>query len=539
MSYFSHGFTKAFVGTFGTQANNPGTANGVDNGLLIVAGVPTVSLKNQAAPNALGLGVYGFFTKDTYLSVVAASAEVVAGEPLILASCAIPANDRIGPFHGGYQESNKSKYINPKYISKFYRFEDAIPEQAIVHVGVTNFQAGFALNNATLTAGVAYPTDGTFTNLATTGGAGAGLTVDIVVIGCVVFSIVENQVGNGLYAPGDVITVDDDAVTGVPTTQATIQVLTVGSQDCEFEFLCGETYNLQVNLYGAPVLRTMNRDSYRNLAAYTGCCPEGSITPTPVDSTLVMIDWAQQIITSPYLMDFIRPMVFDQAGDPWFATPAEAVAHGWPAAAAATPLIPGSAQIWANYVSTGYVAGTLAGLRLIGAYVETEFGICTFQTSDYWNKEVVQMVVSMVDTSGDPCTFDGICISTECCGFGGQGFGDTYLKELIQSEAYLQNCLSSDPRIREITEGNALRDALTRTNFYTRYVIQHTVPRPYNPSSIYDADQYNLVLYLPAGIVATDLEALMVAWLGAANNPVTLEVFDHTACVPEAIPAAP
>jgi len=524
MSYFNFGFTKAFVGTFGNQADNPGVVNGVGNGMLTVAGVQTVALKNQALPNGLGLGVYGFFNKDSYVSVVAASAEVTSGQPLILASCAVPQNDKIGPFHGGYQESNKSKYINPKYISKFYKFEDNAPEQAIVHVGVTNFQTGTSLTFAG-PCGSGYA-DGTYTNVATTTtGVGVGLTVDVEVVGGEIISMVENLVGTG-YLVADGITPDPVTlgfVAGVECTTTTIA--TVGAQDCEFEFLCGETYNLHINLYGAPVLRVMNRDSYRNLAAYTGCCPEGTITPEAVDSTLVMINWASQIVTTPYLKDFIQPIVFDQAGDPWFATADLAIAALWPAT-----------QIWDNYVSPGYVAGTLAGLRLIGAYVDTVFDNCTFQTSDYWNKEVVQMTVQLVDEAGDPCTFNGICVETECCGFGGEGFGDTYVKELIMSESYLQNCFSSDPRIREITEGNALRDALSRTAFYTKYVIQHTVPRPYNPSSIYDADQYNLVIYLPSGATATELEAFMTAWLAGAGNPIALETFSHTACIPAAIP---
>ena len=123
-----------------------------------------------------------------------------------------------------------------------------------------------------------------------------------------------------------------------------------------------------INLGGAPVLRVMNRDSYRNLAAYTGCCPEGSITPTAVDSTLVMIDWANQIIESPYLKDFIRPIVYTEAGVPLFATAAEAVAAG-------LLLLQ---MLWADYVSTGHTEGALAGLRIVGAYVDTQFGTLFF-----------------------------------------------------------------------------------------------------------------------------------------------------------------
>tara|TARA_R110000772_G_scaffold265784_3_gene387522 strand:+ start:5370 stop:6944 length:1575 start_codon:yes stop_codon:yes gene_type:complete len=524
MSYFAHGFNKPFIGTK-LPAVIAGTVDqtAVNNGMVNEAGIATLALKNLLTPNTLGLGTYGFFTKDTYLSVLAGSAEVLNGEPLILASAAIPLNDKIGPFHGGYAESNKSKYINPKLISNFYKVEDAIPEQSIVHVGVTNFQVGTTIT--LLAAGTVYPTDGTFTNLATTvaPAGGTGMTVDIVVLGGVVVSIVENQVGTG-YAIADVITVADDAVTGIPATPATATVNTVGNQDCEFEFLCGETYNLQINLYGSPVLRVMNRDSYRTLAAYTGCCPEGTITPTAVDSTLVMIDWANQIIESPYLMDFIRPIVYDESGVRMFATAQDAIDAGFP-----------GGVLWTDYVSTGHIDGALAGIRIIGAFISTEFQNCSFQVSDYFGKEVVQMNLSLVDETGDPCTFNGICISTECCGFGGQGFGDTYLKEVLMGESYLQNFMSTDPRIREITQGNELRDALVRNQFYTKYVIQHSVPRPYNPSGIYDADQYNLCIYLPTGATAVAMEALMTAWLSAANNPITLTEFGHTACVPTAI----
>ena len=139
MSYFAHGFAKPFIGTKPTIAGSP-TQTAIDNGMVNEAGIKTVALKNLLTPNTLGLGSYGFFTKDSYESVIAASAEVTAGEPLIFASAAIPLNDKIGKFHGGYAESNKSKYINPKLISNFYKVESAVPEQSIVHIGVTNFQ---------------------------------------------------------------------------------------------------------------------------------------------------------------------------------------------------------------------------------------------------------------------------------------------------------------------------------------------------------------------------------------------------------------
>ena len=75
------------------------------------------------------------------------------------------------------------------------KFEDAVPEQVnSVHVGVTNFQTGTTIA-LLLAPGAGYPTDGTFTNVATTstGATGTGMTVDIAVIGGVVTEIVENS----------------------------------------------------------------------------------------------------------------------------------------------------------------------------------------------------------------------------------------------------------------------------------------------------------------------------------------------------------
>lgn len=527
MSNFNRAYRKIFVGTFGTQAANPGVAAGVNNGLLTTTGVKTVNLKNTAAPFALGVGVYGFFNKDTFVSVDAGSADVTSGTPLVIASTSIFSQDMMGQFHGGYRESVKSKVINPRYISKWYKVEDAAPEQNVVHIGVTHVQIGFSLTFVG-PCGAGY-TPGTYLNVpTTTSGAGTGLTVDVEVNGAgEITSIVENQVGTG-YVAADTITPDATTLghDGVGLECTTTEVATVGVQECEFDFLCGETYNLFIQLNGAPVLKALHRDSYRTLAAYTGCCPEGTITPTAVDSTLVMISWANQIITDPLLKDFIKPVVFDESGNVWFATAADAVAEGYPAA-----------TTFADYVSAGHIDGATAGMRLIGAYVETATQNCSFQYSDGYEVEVVQIEAQLVDTTGNPCVFDGLCITTECCGFGGQGFGEDYLRQLIQSESYRQNWLSNDVRIREMNGGNDLRDALSRTLRYTKYVILHNVPRWNNDASLGTWDQYEVNIIVPSGVTAASLEALMTAWLTGANNPITLEEYGHgTPCTPDPLP---
>lgn len=532
--YFNHSYFKGFVGTKATQSAAAGI-NAVNNGMLTDTGVHISALKNASAPNTLGLGTYGFFDpKAGWTSVNTASAATTSGQPFYLGAAPVTPNDKIGPFHGGYAETDKSKLINPKYITRFAKFEDAAPEQAIVHVGNTNFQSAFGFDGGTLVGGTGYPTDGSFENVATTGGTGTGLTVDVTIVGGIVTSIVENQVGSG-YTIGDTITVSDVPTLGTPTTPATINILNLGEQSCEFEFLCGETYKLDINLHGNPVLRVLNHDAYRVLSAYTGCCPEGTVDPVAVDSTLVMLDWAKQIITSPYLKDFVRPIVFDEAGLLWFATAEEAVAAGWPATA-----------IFDNYVSTGHTAGALAGLRIVGAYIDTQFGNCSFQTSDYFNKEVVKIRVSLRDDSGEACNVPDLCISTECCGYDGEGFGETYLRELILCNSYLQKHFHSDQRLREINQGDSFFTAIDRTARYTKYIIQHKVPRPYNHSGSYSEEQYTNAIYVPSGVTATELEAFMLAWLNGAGNELAgqitaygMEAYSHVACTPVALPAAP
>jgi hypothetical protein len=246
MSYFNHAYRKSFVGTKATQAGS-GTAKAVNNGFLTDTGVPTSALADTAAPFALGVGTYGFFNPDTYLSVNAASAEVIAGKPLVFAAAALFTNDKIGPFHGGYKESNKSKMINPRFVHKFTKMTGAATEQSIWHLGNTNYNADAIATLGALTAGTGY-TNGTYTNVALVSTVGAGALATVVVAGGVVTSITITSPGQG-YAVGTVLTLPASVpfVAGTPASSlvATIKYNTAGSSVCSFDFVCGETYNLR------------------------------------------------------------------------------------------------------------------------------------------------------------------------------------------------------------------------------------------------------------------------------------------------------
>jgi len=175
----------------------------------------------------------------------------------------------------------------------------------------------------------------------------------------------------------------------------------------------------------------------------------------------------------------------------------------------------------------------------MGAYVDTKFGNCTFMATDFFEKEPIKILASLVDYTGDPCVFEGVCVVEECPALQGMGFGETVVRDLIMSESYLQNFFSSnDLRIREITQGTDILDSVNRNALYTRYYIQHSVPRFNNPSSTFDNDQYLLEI-ITTGRIAS-LESFMSTWLSNCGDQcVSLQEFSCNECTPVEVPIVP
>ena len=550
MAYFNHAFRKVFIGT----RNQTSTANvqlAVDNGFLNPAdsnfpstGVQSVSLGNTAAPFGLGVGTFSLMQQQTNNAngaLIAVTASTAASGPLYLVSTALYQNDKIGPFAGGYQETTKSKMINPRYISAFNRIDPSTANQNVIHIGTTPFT-----------------TNGT--------------------------SVYPN-----------------------PNTNST----------CAFQFLCDQTYYLRIDVKGSPALRALSRNAYWTVDFYTGCCAPGCIAPTPIDSTLAYIGWANEIINNKIVGPFVLPVVYDQLGGAWYApgTTGEYFDNiakagvnsvtitnggsgyvngtfynvifqnidGTPnngAGATATVTVSGNAitavviqspglgyavgdrlyfpeleqteggagavltvasagiQTWNNYVSPGYITGKSAGMSLTGAFVDTRFGDCTFYPSDFFEKQPVNIYASMVDEVGNPCTFSSVCVETQCLPRQAMGLGEEVLRDLILSESYMQNYFntSNDLRIREVTQGYDLSTHIQRANLYTRYQILHSVPRFNNPTGVYDQDRYLLDIITPG--VSSSFETFVATWLGAAGTGVTLTTYSPvTAACPAACPS--
>ena len=112
--YFNHAFRKGFLPSSTTLRTTGTTAN-------------------------LTAGQIGFFNSKTF------AAQATGGiTPFILAQGSYFATDVIGGnrFLGGYQESVKSKTINPKYISRVIKINAVTPQNQIQKVCVCNLECG-------------------------------------------------------------------------------------------------------------------------------------------------------------------------------------------------------------------------------------------------------------------------------------------------------------------------------------------------------------------------------------------------------------
>ena len=453
MSYFNHAYRKVLLGTGGLS-----TLSGVQLGTPTAPGALTY---NQLAP--------------AQITFIDAESFEVSDEPetkpccaVIVAGGSIYPNDKIGKFHGGYQESNKTKTIKPQYVSKYWYVEANAPSKFVLNVGYTPWNVANPPSSA---------------NEGETGGT------------------------------------------------------------CCKEFLCGETYYLRLDAKGAPAMRFLDRNAYLTLEAYTGCCPDSpddpAIAPVPVDPRKVFFAWANQILESPIVSPFVFPIVtfYDDNFGTW--------TYYYPNTVDTTTLpLPGPGVTYANYsdwTEEAYTADMCAGFTLTGAYEDTKFGDCTFQTSDYYGLEPIRLYASEVDLTGSPCEFEGLCVGVECRGLQANGLGETVARDFILSESYRQNFFATDLRIREITQGDAIvgcNGFIDRNLLYDRIYILHNVPRFYNPSGTFDNDQYLVEIIVDQGDIATGSGVWFAidSWLASCTTCSAKPVVNGTNCEPSEVP---
>tara|TARA_R110001592_G_scaffold63838_1_gene195902 strand:- start:4440 stop:6224 length:1785 start_codon:yes stop_codon:yes gene_type:complete len=139
-----------------------------------------------------------------------------------------------------------------------------------------------------------------------------------------------------------------------------------------------------------------------------------------------------------------------------------------------------------------------ACVTLQGAYVDTVFGNCSFDTRDHYNAEPVEIILSSLDETGNPCNDCGVASRTP--GSMQQTQGEEVIRQLIMSERYRQSPYNQgnadSARFREIEMSDELLAAVDRTATYRSYYLKHSVPRFNNPSGVFDNDQYVYKVYI-------------------------------------------
>jgi len=474
--YFNHAFKKVFLGTGTYQKSSAGTTAG----------------------ELTTVGNFGLYNASTFVNLNATT-----GTNFIIAASSLnPTNDKIGPYHGGYAESTKSKTINPKYISSFVKVVPKTATNSIVAVGLT---AG--LNNVPYAAcsNKTYKCDKTYYLRVDIKGSPAmrlfsrnAYYVADYYTGCC-------TTGQTSIDPGVVMVGWAKSLAEDPRINQFINPVVYVSTNT------GASYTAYVNPTSTNIGKvievkiTNGGTGYSSAPTVAIAAPASGVqaTATATISGGAVVSITVTVSGSGYVLSDAAGITFSGGA-------------GSGAAAYAVKAIS-----WTSFVEdTTPDASNKAGLVINGAYVDTKFGDCSFQPTDHFDKEPIKVIAAEVDQIGEVCTFSGTCVTELQAAKQGEGFGETVLRDLILSERYMQNHWNDDPRIREILNGNAVF-GVNRNNSYYRYMVVHNVPRFNNPSSMFDNDQY--VCEVITSTVSATFESDMAAILSAAGNGVSLQ----------------
>jgi hypothetical protein len=432
----------------------------------------STTLASSGSTAALIAGQIGFFDAKTFQAVTAQAA------PFILAQGSYFAADKIGPVHGGYKESVKSKVINPKYISRLIKVSSATPQNQIIKVEA-NACAGLACDRT--------------------------IRLRLDVKGAPALRFLNHQ----LYKTLDAYTGCCDANNAA--IDHTVALLKWADQINE-----------------APLLQ-----DFVQAKVWLETTASVAIDPTAGSATIIVAnaDRAAFAAGEKVVHASLAPnsiVVSVGAADSASAGNANVVLSV-PAVSSTN----GNATLFTAQTTAGYTPATSSlsavnsHLDIVAAYVDSKFGNCTFTPTDYYGLEPLFIYASVVDESGEPCKVECITVSETRAPKQVSGLGETVLRELILDGRYLQNAYPDSSRVdslrmREIEADPALA-TVNRNGLYDQVLILHNVPRFNNPTSTFDNDQYLIVVHVPAGTATTSITNFIASSASAAGNAVSLE----------------
>jgi hypothetical protein len=493
MAYFNHAFNKTFIAdsTLATAGTATSALTAGQVALVSDATWASVALPGAPAVGALGYVVQGsFYTKDTIGN---------------------------NPGHGGYQESVKSKGINPRYITRLWQANCQTATQATASLslgsacapcGKTQFMRidvkgspalRFLNHNAYAIADSA--------NVCCIDGQ--EFIDPTLILGVMAEMALSDPLIKPFVAEGDLDGVETATLSG------------------------GVGYSLTTGAASAATTVASGGGSGAKINILT------------VSGTGVILTYSYASVGKGYAVGDILTVVDSGSTTDATLTVSAITAGGiitnlTNAAGAVTQGVYTIAQAQGKAASGNYVPSTdpngtdkvSATVEFVGAYVDTVFGNCSFDTRDHYNAEPVEIIVSELDETGNPCNDCGV--ATQTPGSMQQTQGEEVVRELIMSERYRQSPYNQgnkdSARFREIEMSDELLSSVDRSATYKGYYIQHSVPRFNNPSGVFDNDQYVYKVYVKCSDAAAqvEVEKLMTAlatW--ATNNGNALVVEDN------------
>lgn len=497
--YFNHAFKKAFL----LPDSNVAFTN--------------------AATSALTAGQLNIYT-SAWASVGSATESAA---PFYIIQGSYFVNDKIGPFHGGYKESIKSKLINPKYISRVIKVNAKTPAVNVVKVPVS---CGIACDTTTR------------------------LRVDAK--GSPALRFLSHNMYRVLDAysgccnasdptlqkdPVDTLLKWKDQINTSPifntmvqarvykyATSATSTAIATAADTTSVGITIPQTnilVGMRVTGQGLPANSFVT--ALVSTTGITVTYPTQGTAPTVTTGALTF--WTDCYSSDTNIVGNTTgsaPVIPGTSAVTAIACSSTTVSGGVATGATLATSASGALIIssFTDQASFSYTAGQEPFIELTAGYVETKFGNCTFTPTDKYDLEPLTLITSVVDESGDPCAVS--CFTTTYSSTGmntstivqypaqALGTGETVLRDMILSDRYMQIAYPDSGRVeslrmREIESNPALAN-ISRIGLYDQILVLHSVPRFNNPTGTFDNDQYLLCFYVPKGRTSTTLTDFLV-----------------------------
>ena len=496
MAYFNHAFNKTFIADSTLATAGTATSALTAGQLALVDGADweSVALPGGAGVPAITLGDLAYVVQGSFYT-----------------------KDTIGnnPGHGGYKESVKSKGINPRYITRLWKTNCTTASQATASLSLASDCAPCGKTQF-LRMDVKGSPALRFLN------HNAYAIADSAGVCCIE--------GQDYIDPTLIVGVMADMVLGDPLIKPFV---------AEGDLMGVETATLSGGVGYSVTTGAASAATTVSPAGGSGA----KVNILTVSGTGVILTFSYAAVGSGYSVGDVLTIVdsgstTDATLTVTAVTAGGVITNSTDAAGAVTQGVYTIAQAQGKATSGNYVPSTdpngtvkvTATVEFVGAYVDTVFGNCSFDTRDHYNAEPVQIEVSLLDETGNPCNDCGVAANTP--GSMQQTQGEEVIRDLIMSERYRQSPYNQgnadSARIREIELSDELLAAVDRTVTYRAYYIQHSVPRFNNPTGVFDNDQYQYKIYVKCSDAAAqaeldDLMEGLQAWAGDNGNKIALE----------------